>query len=762
MKEFGMRNGILGSIALLALIAGCSNVAVSGAESDTHTPAEWIPIVEKLAAEEKAGPVDAEFEKVRLGAAICMGHFNGRTDYIKTPRGPKHKAAVEAFIQFMDGPGAKLVEKWRAGEAFSEAEQQYWYVIQGAVLYRGALKDREIAARRYQPKYDAETVEEYKKYVAKVDRNAIAVLRKGYGGGLLTQADIETLRLYKIKQFAKGGDRLLPCMLGYHPIDGSGSTYTIKEAKLALQGTQAMDIKCMYLETALGKPGYSDLFDYEQSVTWPYRPDGVLEFLRPLTGYTMKTEGKKRFCIRRPEYLQEQPGEKPGDYFQLSTRIGKKPIVLIVNDPSDSAFSLWPLTEVIHQAYKDRFEFYYISVSIWDQTMGNPNYFNPFPVGRRGLRNGHYYSVEERARRTKNRYIETPYATFPCALDDMVQTVRTSFLNGGGSNHFTVIDINGKITARGASNMHLYVQWINDLEQSLHATINDKGEYSGAPFSKTYASYATQLVPDRKYLTVSGAVTAVDAEAGTVKFLGKVGKEKRELTATLGRWSRVARGGKVTDVKSIRVGEVCSVVFGDETYYDGMPTVKTAIKGHRNPGGYEIVGKNGRGTCKVRYTMTQLPYTRETCTLTRDTGNGRIAPILLTISAPPNGGNRVWFFGRIKEVLDDGRRISVTQVLADRKDMKGYSLWKAARDWIHLDAATLERMAVIDKWHAKPEAERVYKFTVDDAVGVFLNGKMDGVTHQDLKTGDFVSIEIDTLQVAEAMIFPNAIRISRP
>lgn len=749
-------------VAMLAVTSAACVTAAETGDKDAHTPAEWIQIVEQQAAEEEGRPADAEFEKLRLGAAICMGHFNGRTDYIKTPRGPRHKAAVEAFLQFMDGPGARLVEKWRAGEAFTEAEQKYWYIVQGAVLYRGALRDSDIAARYYQPKFDAETVEELKKYVAKVERNGIAVLRKGYRGDLLTPADIETLKLYKIKQFAKGGDRFLPCMLGYHPTDGSGSMYNVRAASLALQGTQAPDIKCAYLETVLGKKEYSDLFDYERSVTWSYRVDGVLEFLRPLSGYTMETRGKKRICIRRPEYLQEQPEEKPGDYFQLSTRIGKKPIVLIVNDPSDSAFSHVPYTEVLHQAYKDRFEFYYVSVSIWDQTMGNPNYFNPFPPGQRGLRNGHYYSMAERARRTKNRYIETPYATFPCVLDDMVQTTRTSFLNGGGTNHFTIIDINGKITARGGSNMHLYVQWINDLEQSLHSTINREGEYSGVPFSKTYPSYATQLVPERKYLRIDADVTAIDAETGTAELSAKVDGEKKNFTAVLGKWARISRSGKIIDVKSIRAGERCSVVFADETYYGGVPTVKIAIKGHRNPEGYEIVGKNGRGTCKVRHTMTQLPYTRETCTLTTDTGNGQIAPILLSISAPPNGGNKVWFFGRVKEVLNNGRKITVSQILAEKKDMKGYRFWKAAGDKIHLDTATQERMNVIDRWHAKPEAKRVYKFTVDDAVGVFLNGKMEGVTHQDLRAGDFVSIEVNVVQAVKDVMFPNAIRISRP
>jgi len=160
--------------------------------------------------------------------------------------------------------------------------------------------------------------------------------------------------------------------------------------------------------------------------------------------------------------------------------------------------------------------------------------------------------------------------------------------------------------------------------------------------------------------------------------------------------------------------------------------------------------------------MTRLPYTRETCTLTSDTGNGRIAPILISFNAAPGGENNLWFFGRVKDVRNDGREITVRQILANKRDMKGYSFWKAAGNKVHLDEAAQQKMDVLEKWHAKPVSDRVYKFIVDDAVGVFLNGKMEGVTHQNLTAGDFVSIEVNVVQAAKDVMFPNAIRITRP
>ena len=442
--------------------------------------------------------------------------------------------------------------------------------------------------------------------------------------------------------------------------------------------------------------------------------------------------------------------------------MGKKPIVLIVNDPSDSAFSHWPYTEVLNQAYKDRFDFYCVAVSIWDQTMANPNYFNPIAEGSRQVRNGHYYSMDDRARRAKNRYIETPYASFPCILDDMVQTIRNLYVNGGGQNHFTIIDIDGKVTARGRSNMQLPTQWINDMEQSLNKTIDSKGKAIEHPPRKNddYCSYTRFPIPERKYLLVKGSIISVDTEKQVLKLSAKTGKEKKEYTATINKHTRINRNGNVISLGDLKIGDSCSLLFCDETYYTN-PTVKVLKMGHRHAEKFEIKGKNGTGICDIRSPMNRLPYNRATCILTSDTGNGKIKPVLIESNTDRKPSNNVWFFGKVEKVSDGGRKISVKQILTDKKEMKGYYFWKQAGDKCKLPLVVQEKMDVINAWHDKPAKERTYTFVLDDSAGVFLNGEFEGITYKNIKAGDFVSIEVNTVQAMKKAMYPNAIRISR-
>ncbi len=746
---------------IFVLFIGAFSIQAAPSAEKAYTPAEWIKIVEAQAAKEQQN-IDPEFEQLRLGAAICMGHYNARTDYLKTKHTQKNRDAIDAFKQFMAGPGVGLIEKWRAGEAFSADEQKYRYFIHGAVFYRGILKDRDIKNRLYQPEFDAQVVAEFKDYAAQVDREAEAVLRKGYRGELLTEADVETLRLYKIRQFVKGGDRFIPYDLGYHPLDGGGQTLRDKASlHRKFLGTQAPDIKSPFLETVLEREGFSDRFDYEYSVTWSYRMDGVLEFLRPLSGYTMDTAGGKQVCVRKKEYGDPRPGEKPGDDFRLSEVIGKKPIVLIANDPSDSAFSHWPYTEVLYQAYKDQFDFYFVAVSIWDQTMGNPNYFNPAPSGERGLRSGHYYSMDDRARRAKNRYIETPYATFPCVLDDLVQTVRNLYYVGGGQNHYVIIDVDGKVAARGMSNMKLQTQWMTDLERAMNTAIDRQGKAVELPLKKDddFCSYSRVPIPERTYLSVGGTIQSIDKVQQTLTLSARVGKETKEYTATVGGQTRINRDGRVIDFSDLKAGDSCTFVFPDESYYTNS-TVNVLKMGHRHAEKMEIIGANGTGVCQVQFPMSQFPYNRAICTLKSDTGSGQIKPILVQVRTG-HDDNNVWFFGTVDQVSADGREISVKQILADKDEMKGYSFWKEAEDRCTLDAVTRGKMDIIEWWHAKPEKERTYTFALDDAVGVFLNGEFDGITHKNLKVGDVVAIEMNTVQARENVIRPNVVRSVR-
>ena len=56
-------------------------------------------------------------------------------------------------------------------------------------------------------------------------------------------------------------------------------------------------------------------------------------------------------------------------------------------------------------------------------------------------------------------------------------------MNGGGWNHYNLIDIEGKVVDRGGSEMWLYVSWMNATEQSIHNMLDKDGKYSGEKFT---------------------------------------------------------------------------------------------------------------------------------------------------------------------------------------------------------------------------------------------------------------------------------------
>ncbi len=753
---------MLNKIKLFAILATSIIVSASFAE-DAKSAKEWIEIIEKQAIKEEKD-FDEEFKTLRLGAAICLGHYNART-YVREPFAPKYKKAKKAFFDFMNGYGKELVNKWLKNEPFSVEDKKYQYIIQGVLVYCGALKDRDRKGRFYNPAFTKEEFSKFKKYAKKINDEGVLTIRKGYETGLLSKADIEKLRLYKIKQLAKGHDEFLPHDQGYHYLDGSGKKPhgNKKWILYGLQGKQAPNIKSPFLETILKEKNYSDLFDYDYSASWSYRADGVLEFLKPISGYVMDTDNGKKTAIRKAEYLEEHPNEKQGEYFELSALRGKKPIVLVINDPSDSAFSHWAYTEIIQQAYKEKFDFYAVSLSIWDQTMGNPNYFNPVEKGKRGLRNGHYFSMHDRARRTKNRYIESPSSTFPCILDDMVQTIREQYVSRGGQNHFVIIDIDGKVAARGQSNMKLPIQWINDLEESLNKVIDAEGKAIEQPIVKkdNYCSYTRYPLPERQYLLIDGEITSVNLEENKISVSAKVGKSKKEYTAKIDTGTRVTRNGESISLNKLKAGDSCNIYFKDEDYYKNSK-IKVTKQGNRHAEKFEITGDNSKGKLAVRWPLNHFPYNRAVSKFVSDNGNGEISSsILIESNTNRASDNNIWFSGKVKTISNNGETIIVKQILADKKDMKGYSFAKAAGDKCKLTPEVKERMDVIDIWHNIQENERVYSFLIDDAVGVFLNGEYKNITAKNIKTGDFVNIELNTVQAKKKIILPNTIRISR-
>ncbi len=723
----------------------------------------WIESIKTEAQNEKTTPA---FESIRIGAGMCIGSHPGKQHRSKRYE-KKYQEYIDSFKQFMKQEGESLLEKWLKGEELSQAERKYWYILQGIYFNRAYTKKTKDQTRYYVYPAQKTDFTHAKHYQETIYNKGVTVLQKYYRGEhTLSVDDIEILRLFRILQGVRGtGEWYLPFHLGLHPSDPSGKPAGHRRSQpyLSLVGYPAPDIKAPFLETVLKRKVYQDEVDYPYYFSLALRPEGVLHFLEPLTFYAMKEEN---VCTLKPELLELKKGEKSEHFFRMSKEIVDKPMVFIVNAPRDSAFSAFPYLETLYQAYGDKVNFCFAGTDLHDWFLNGENdYYTP------NHRNGpehrllqtHSYSQEEIARELKNRFIEFPEATFPCIVDDMGYTIKNTYWNFGGQNHINLIDKKGTIVYRGSSAMVLQINWLEHLEAAIQTYLNPKsvafGTKSNQKNPEIFDLVMQKGQPKEKYLSLFRAsIASIDLAQGTLVI--KSGNS--EYSATVNKWTRLSERGKTIGLDQFKSGDAVNILFSSTDYYQGNYQAEPTKKSSFEHTAYKISSNAGIGEVNNKHSMRLPPYDREICEIVTDTGNKNITLLQLdktqrsTFSAAT-----IFYCGYVQEIHNDGREIIVQQKLSGPEKMKGYHFAQQDAAKIKLDTITKEKMAVLDFWHARPPTARVDTFVIDDAVGIFINGHMHDVSRKDIKTGDFVAIEIYTEQAQEKRIYPNMVRVSR-
>ena len=90
----------------------------------------------------------------------------------------------------------------------------------------------------------------------------------------------------------------------------------------------------------------------------------------------------------------------------------------------------------------------------------------------------------------KNRYLESPHATFPCLIGDDWQSVKNHYGTGGGANHWVIIDRDGKIAEyTGNQNGNL-----NHVETAVRRVLGQRRpDGAGIPGTPPVAAAPTPL-----------------------------------------------------------------------------------------------------------------------------------------------------------------------------------------------------------------------------------------------------------------------------
>ena len=411
---------ILSLVLLGVLSAGAAE------PPEARTPAEWLEIIERETKQQRAAE-SPQMRSLLLGAAMTLHPYDGRPQMLAKLTGAR-KARYDPFRRWMAEHGEGLFRTWRSGKPLAPDDQPYRFLLHGVALtryrYRVRPKERQKAELAAEER-------DLAAYVHGVEDRGRAVLRKGYLGGSLTRAELDELRLYAMRvdiQCCNG--LLLPFHLG---LSGPGGR---SPGKL---GEPARDFSLLRAEVPLASPDCSDRNPFDP--TDVLRPAILREYLLLMQGYEPhpKTPGR---AVAKPVVV---PEGHEADYVTLSSFRGRKPVLFVLANPTDSWCWHWktaPVFQPLHDAYGGRIAFFFINTTIHDTYMPARDYFEPAAARHSAV---HDLSLEHRARTCKMFHMHWPQCTTPYLLDDMAQRTRNACRDQGGGAYVVLVDLDGRL-----------------------------------------------------------------------------------------------------------------------------------------------------------------------------------------------------------------------------------------------------------------------------------------------------------------------------
>jgi len=416
------------SAVALAFLPGLLAGTLLAADAPARTPAEWLEIVRRETAEQKRAESPAE-RSLLLGAALALHPYHGRPDALARLTG-RRAANYARFTAWLAQRGEGLVRRLLRGDTLSGEPRRDAFIAHGVVFARYFRSVRKKAREKAALTSAEQAIERLSRAVESRGRE---LLRKGYLGGSFTQAEVDALRLYAMWVDTRCcGDGVLPFHLGLT------ERWPSRHPPL---GEPAPDFTLLRVEAALRSPAYSDLNPHDP--TDVLRPIILAEFLLLMQGYEPAGGSAGRPLVKpRPIVV---PRGREADYVTLSSFRGKKPVLLVLANPTDAWTWHWrlaPMFEPLRQAYKHRIEFFFINTTVHDTRMPVRDYFGPDPGRHDAV---HDLTLEQRARTCKMFYMTWPHFTTPYLLDDVSQRTRNAYHDQGGGAYVVLVDLDGRV-----------------------------------------------------------------------------------------------------------------------------------------------------------------------------------------------------------------------------------------------------------------------------------------------------------------------------
>lgn len=782
--------------AILMVLAGT-------ALAEEKTPEQWVAEIKVEANTEQPSE---EIQTLRLAAGVYVSNHTGR-DTVDHPE-LKFPDSARRLLAFMNGRGKVILGKLRSEQALTAEEEPYRLVVLGCWLKAGHdLAGKSKAHELYLHPIllsDEKAKQQSVKFYRQVIEQGLRTLTKGYVERQLSAEDIDRIRLYRMaKGMQWGEDAFLPSSLGIHELRATGRSYgghgEQRDIQAARIGKSMLPMRLATLEGVRARATYDDAPMNAYGFRYPFLPEGVLEFLEPMTGYVPgKAVNGNPAVFIKPEFQTSPPRTEglPKELL-LSDMLVGKPVLLFVNDATDCALEAHIHgVPTILKAWEDRINWSYIQVNIHD-TYYASGLFHDYLLNQPGRHPQHHaWSEEERARRIGMRLVQNPQNdNTPVLIDTNYQHFKDLYASCGGSTKYWLFDSKG--TARlMVCHTRLLVPTINMMEFGLSQLVASDGKgrldlphtasdpdrrigadvralVEGKGSTALWAEPLTYCPEDPILILKDGVVSEVSAAGFKVKIMLADGE--RTISCRLTSRARVMVDGAVrpsAGLGGLKPGMhvIAKCRFSDlgfkgelewpkytynwstapkptnRLFFEGLTVTAEQLSNDYDSDTWDMtpVAIDGNGVFPVRWVKaSEKEWARD----------------ILAEIIPPS--DMIWRGGIVQHVDRAKQTISVRPWPYNQEKLDGRHILKQWQDEgreIYLSDIAKARHACVTRWLADEGKDET--FYCDDAVVYTLNG-LYVADFNDIEVGDRITVRYRVDDDTASVIPASMVRISR-
>ncbi len=522
-----------------------------------------------LAEIRQASPAVDVGEDILAGAVLATTY----RPMLQARFSPRQQDQLAAYRRWVAETGDGLIAAWLADGA-AAVPPPLLPLVQATYMLRawGNGGPRRTAA--------PEPVDEY---IRTVEADGRAAMAKGFREGVLSPGDIAALRAYAVYAAMRLTEvRLLPFELGLVDDPATGRHF-----RDGWSGFKPGDPMPRMRLPALTEAGASEdgTDELRQDDAAFLRPHGVSKLLEIIAAYP----GGK------PSWPEPGPG-------MVEVPRAGRPTLLVMGYAPDVFLKIClPVLGVIHHAYGDAVDIWYVNVNYHDTYATGPVLAGA-EAGGESVRLCHPESLAQRARAARALYATYPGVAVPCLLDTQGQAARNAYRVGGGAAQFFLVDAAGELACVSGGwygwtggNYPDNVLWANEIEIQIRALLANGGRRpvaasSPAPKSGGRIMYG-ELRPARRAAFAGRQAAHYAGGKGQGRFLWLTGRiaevadghlsvspDPGEVAATIGHRAVADRPGVRLGPEAMRnwraleawqaiaaANGICRLAIGDDT-----------------------------------------------------------------------------------------------------------------------------------------------------------------------------------------------------